>query len=57
MRTYLIIDKSDKYELPVGVFDSLRDVARYLNVAEGTARNALHLKTLVHKKYEILRIS
>lgn len=57
MKCYLIIDHADCYELPVGLFDNVEDVARYLDVAYQSAKNAIATHSLVHRRYEILRIS
>lgn len=54
---YLIIDHADHYELPAGLFDNVADVAHFLEVAYQSAKNAIATHSLVHRRYEILRIS
>ena len=54
--TYLIIDNSDIYELPVACCDSVELCAHYLGISYGSAKNAICYKQKVHNRFTIEKV-
>lgn len=51
-----LVTTADKFELPLGCFDSIKQVSRFLNALPDTCYHAIQKNAIVQKKYLIFKV-
>ena len=51
-----LVTKNDKYQLPLGCFDTLKECATFLNALPITCAQAVYRGTTIKEKYLIFKV-